>query len=57
MYVEFAQKYMKSIILLVLYLQGYDEGQKCLKISSNFKFDVPAVTDPYTVRPCNYIGL
>ena len=32
---------MKSITLLVLYLHGYDAGQKCLKISSNFKFDVP----------------
>ena len=48
---------MKPITLLVLYLQGYDAGQKCLKISNNFKFDVPAVTDPYTVRPCNYKGL
>ena len=36
-----ATKYMKSITLLVLYLQGYDAGQKCLKISINFKFDVP----------------
>ena len=48
---------MEPITLLVLYLQGSDAGQKWLNISSNFNFDVPAVNDPYTVRPCNYTEL
>ena len=32
---------MEPLTLLVLYLQGSNAGQKCLKISRIFKFDVP----------------
>ena len=39
-YVEQAQS-MEPLTLLVLYLQGSNAGQKCLKISRIFKFDVP----------------
>ena len=46
---------MKRITLLVLYLQGYDAGQKCLKIST-LSILTPAATDPYKVIACNYTG-
>ena len=32
---------MEPLTLLVLYLQGSNAGQKCLKISRIFKVDVP----------------
>ena len=32
---------MEPLTLLVLYLQGSNAGQKCLKISRILKFDVP----------------
>ena len=45
---------MELLTLSVLYIQGWDAGQKYFKNLMNFELCRPAVTDPHKVRPCNY---